>query len=127
MTPASLSTLSEYFDRADRQVLHLENENWQLRQRVRVAEERLGANSPKLAANASMTPASLSNLSSATRTRCRSCQFEQDHLPSECAYEPLSEYFDRADRQVLHLENENWQPPPAAAVQTRPNSPPTPP
>jgi hypothetical protein len=34
---------------------------------------------------------------------------EQDHLPSECAYEPLSEYFDRADRQVLHLENENWQ------------------
>jgi hypothetical protein len=34
-----------------------------------------GANSPKLAANASMTPASLSNLSSATRTRCRSCQF----------------------------------------------------
>lgn len=34
-----------------------------------------GANSPKVAVNASITPASLSNLSSATRTRCRRCQF----------------------------------------------------
>ncbi|KWU44021.1 hypothetical protein RHOSPDRAFT_25976 [Rhodotorula sp. JG-1b] len=34
---------------------------------------------------------------------------EQDHLPSECAYEPLSAYFDRTDQQVLQLENENWQ------------------
>lgn len=33
---------------------------------------------------------------------------EQDHLPSECVYEPLSDYFDRADTQILHLENENW-------------------
>ncbi|GAA5987862.1 hypothetical protein JCM10908_007248 [Rhodotorula pacifica] len=34
---------------------------------------------------------------------------EQEHLPSECAYEPLRGYFDKTDERILGLEGENWE------------------
>ncbi|GAA5876036.1 hypothetical protein JCM3774_004484 [Rhodotorula dairenensis] len=33
---------------------------------------------------------------------------EQDHLASECAYEPLAAYLDRQDAELLTLRSDNW-------------------
>ncbi|BGO91972.1 hypothetical protein NBRC10512v2_004234 [Rhodotorula toruloides] len=55
----------------------------------------------------------------ATRTeRCELCDVEilssemplyDDHLPTECAYEPLKDYLEQQDRRTRELEGENWE------------------
>lgn len=36
-------------------------------------------------------------------------QLYDDHLPTECAYEPLKDYLEQQDRRTRELEGENWE------------------
>ncbi|BGP32655.1 hypothetical protein JCM10296v2_004436 [Rhodotorula toruloides] len=36
-------------------------------------------------------------------------QLYDDHLPTECAYEPLKAYLEQQDRRTRELEGENWE------------------